>query len=59
MAKITKLYLLLCHRGGKEYYLPIGWKRFAVQVKGFYDAGALAAQLFLIIGEPQPSGLAA
>ena len=26
--------------GGKEYHLPIGWKRFAVQVKGVYDDGA-------------------
>jgi len=26
-------------RGGKEYHLPIGWKRFAVQVKGVYDDG--------------------
>ena len=25
--------------GGKEYHLPIGWKRFAVQVKGVYDDG--------------------
>ncbi|CAJ1399116.1 unnamed protein product [Effrenium voratum] len=26
-------------RGGKEYHLPVGWKRFAVQVKGVYDDG--------------------
>lgn len=27
------------YRGGKEYHLPVGWKRFAVQVKGVYDDG--------------------
>ncbi|CAK9030123.1 unnamed protein product [Durusdinium trenchii] len=26
-------------RGGREYFLPVGWKRFAVQVKGVYDEG--------------------
>eukprot|EP00427_Karlodinium_veneficum_P050876 CAMPEP_0169361086 /NCGR_PEP_ID=MMETSP1017-20121227/30152_1 /TAXON_ID=342587 /ORGANISM="Karlodinium micrum, Strain CCMP2283" /LENGTH=402 /DNA_ID=CAMNT_0009458445 /DNA_START=37 /DNA_END=1243 /DNA_ORIENTATION=+ len=26
-------------RGGKEYLLPTGWKRFAVNVKGQYDEG--------------------
>lgn len=27
------------YRGGREYHLPVGWKRFAVQVKGAYDDG--------------------
>ena len=30
--------------GGKEYHLPVGWKRFAVQVKGVYDDGTLPAK---------------
>eukprot|EP00438_Fugacium_kawagutii_P001230 Skav223426 [mRNA] locus=scaffold350:440943:444458:+ [translate_table: standard] len=44
--------------GGKEYYLPIGWKRFAVQVKGSYDAGALAAATALT-NRARPSNPAA
>jgi len=27
-------------RGGMEYRIPVGWKRFAVNVKGQYDDGA-------------------
>jgi len=27
------------HRGGQPYELPVGWKRFAVNVKGQYDDG--------------------
>lgn len=34
-------------RGGKEYHLPVGWKRFAVQVKGVYDDGRGARHLQL------------
>ena len=30
--------------GGREYHLPVGWKRFAVQVKGAYDDGTLPAK---------------
>merc|ERR1712151_1120890 len=26
-------------RGGKDYRIPVGWKRFAVNVKGQYDDG--------------------
>lgn len=27
------------YRGGQRYELPMGWKRFAVHVKGLYDSG--------------------
>ena len=27
------------YRGGEPYELPVGWKRYAVKVKGKYDGG--------------------